>query len=175
MLTGAYRIRRNCAIPAPSADGNMRAGSKRRVALGCVASRLWGWMVALRHRPKGGRVAPFGLGILACALVPTQIGYQDLAALIARQTPVAERAPRPSNTVHAASFNMPRPIAVAMPAPLGYTLAGIDPTNADITGSIRERLRDPIFEPVPEMSAGLTIERRLKGARLDAGSRADPA
>ena len=35
---------------------------------------------------------------------------------------------------------MPRPVGAASPPPLGYTLAGLDPNNADITGSIRERL-----------------------------------
>ena len=35
---------------------------------------------------------------------------------------------------------MPQPVGAAIPPPLGYTLAGLDPSNADITGSIRERI-----------------------------------
>src|SRR5262249_56005302 len=48
-------------------------------------------------------------------------------------------------------------------------LSGLDPANADITSSIRERmLRDVAIEMQPGMSAALTIDRKLKGDRLDA-------
>jgi spore germination cell wall hydrolase CwlJ-like protein len=127
-------------------------------------------MVVLRQRPKGG-LTPFGLTILAFVLMPSEIGYQELAALIARQPPVAERAQRhviasPLGT-DASNLNMPRPISTAMPMPLGYVLAGLDPHNADVTGSIREHiLGDMMVELSPGLPAVPRFERRLKGDRL---------
>ena len=100
-------------------------------------------MVASRRGPKGGLVTPFGLGFLTFVVVPSAIGSQDLAALVARQPAIAERpASRFSliSTAHGATFTMPRPMSAAMPASLSYTLAGLDTSYADITGSIRERL-----------------------------------
>src|SRR5437667_9998126 len=98
-------------------------------------------MVASRKRPKGGLAAPFGLGILAFVLMPGEIGSQDLAALIARQPAAAALwqghvVPSPFHNIHAATLNMPRLISEAMPASLSYVLAGLDPNNAEITGSI---------------------------------------
>src|SRR5687768_3678 len=100
-------------------------------------------MFALRNRPKGGRVAPFGLGVLTFLIIPSVIGSQELAALVSRQPAVADRAQArvsPFGTIHAATFSMPRPVSTAMPASLSYALAGLDPSYATITGSIRERL-----------------------------------
>jgi spore germination cell wall hydrolase CwlJ-like protein len=134
-------------------------------------------MVASRNRSKGGLVVPFGLGIFACMLMPTNIGYQELAALIARQGIVAERnhsIASPFGTIHAPNFSLPQPISVALPVSLSYALAGLDTTNAEITGSIRERiLRDIATEMAPGMSAALSIERRLKGDRIDTALQAD--
>ena len=55
---------------------------------------------------------PFGLSVLVLSLVPTQIGYQDLAALLARQPDVSQRArahvlASPFGTIHAATFSFP--------------------------------------------------------------------
>jgi spore germination cell wall hydrolase CwlJ-like protein len=132
-------------------------------------------MVASRRRPKGGLVTPFGLGILTFIVAPSAIGSQDLAALVARQHIFAERpASRFSlvGTAHGATFTMPRPMSAAMPVALSYTLAGLDTSNADITGSIRERLLgesllapDDHELPVPN--------RRLKGNRLPLPERAE--
>ena len=134
-------------------------------------------MVASRNRPKGGLVAPFGLGIFACVLMPTNIGYQELAALIARQGIVAEHnhsIASPFGTIHAPNFSLPQPISAALPVSLSYALAGLDTTNAEITGSIRERiLHDIATEMAPGMSAARSIERRLKGDRIDAALQAD--
>jgi len=42
-------------------------------------------MVVSRRRPKGAKsYASFGLGVLVMGLMPRTIGYQDLAALMAR-------------------------------------------------------------------------------------------
>ena len=48
-------------------------------------------MLVVRNRPKGARFASFGLGLCVFALIPTEIGYQDIASLLARQPGVAER------------------------------------------------------------------------------------
>ena len=48
-------------------------------------------MFVSRNQPKGARFALFGLGLCIFALMPTEIGYQDIASLLARQPGVAER------------------------------------------------------------------------------------
>ncbi len=83
----------------------------------------------------------------AFALLPSQIGLQDLGALLARQPGVAARArayliTSPFGTIHAATFIMPQPLGTAMPHAPIYALANFDPM--DITGSIgRQLLGDP--------------------------------
>ena len=137
-------------------------------------------MVTSRERPKGGYVAPIGLGVLTLLLLPSEVGYQDLAALISRQ-PLSERAQKQSSssgTIHVANLNMPRPVGAVVPPTLGYTLAGLDPNNADIAGSIRERILNeraaadtgPMFPVIDRARKGdrLTGDRltSLKGDRL---------
>jgi len=128
-------------------------------------------MVASRLRPKGGLVTPFGLSILAFVGAPSAIGSQDLAALVARQPAIAER-PAPSrfsmiSPAHGATFNMPRPMSAAMPAPLSYTLAGLDTTYSGMTAAIRERLLgDALF--VPDDTELPVPNRSSKGDRLPA-------
>src|SRR5262245_17157777 len=128
-----------------------------------------------RIGPKGSGVfASFGLGIVALVLMPRAVGYQELAELIARQVPVIERSQSasfvsPIGPVQVASLTLPQPVGTALPPSLNYTLSGLDPANADITVSIRERMmRDVAIEMEPGMTAALTIDRRLKGDRLDA-------
>src|SRR5262245_20531544 len=127
-----------------------------------------------RNGPRGGFVAPFGLGIVALVLIPREVGYQELAALIARQVPVVERRMGGNfasslGPVQVASLTLPQPVGTALPPSLNYALSGLDPANADITSSIRERmLRDVAIEMEPGMSAALTIDRKRKGDRLDA-------
>jgi spore germination cell wall hydrolase CwlJ-like protein len=123
---------------------------------------------ASRRGPKGGLVTPFGLGFLTFVVVPSAIGSQDLAALVARQPIIAERpASRFSliTTAHGATFTMPRPMSAAMPPALSYTLAGLDSSYADITGSIRERLLGEALVPPDELEAPVP-NRQAKGDRL---------
>src|SRR6516164_7689240 len=68
-------------------------------------------MVASRNRPEGGVGTPFGLGVLMLLLLSSEVGQQDLAALIARQ-PVVDRAQKaafasPFGTGDEASFASP--------------------------------------------------------------------
>ncbi len=121
---------------------------------------------ASRRGPKGGLVTPFGLGFLTFVAVPSAIGSQDLAALIARQPIVAERPMSRFSlisTAHGATFTMPRPMSAAMPPALSYTLAGLDTSYADITGSIRERLLGEALVPPDELPVP---NRQAKGNRL---------
>jgi Cell Wall Hydrolase len=121
-------------------------------------------MVASRNRPEGGLRAPFGLGVLILLLLPSGVGQQDLAALIARQEPMAvDRSQKGAfastfGTIHEATLSMPRPLGAMIPPSLGYTLVGLDPNNADITGSIRERV---LAEG--GMRTGPMVDRSRKG------------
>jgi len=118
---------------------------------------------------------PLGLcvmvGGLAAGLMPTMIGHQDLAALIA-QRPIAiqhwhsHNIASPFGTIEAATFSMPLQISEAMPVSLSYVLAGLDPGNADITGSIRERMLGDVAIDEFRESALPQVNRRLKGDRL---------
>jgi spore germination cell wall hydrolase CwlJ-like protein len=89
------------------------------------------------------------IGALAAAfaLLPTQIAFQDLGALLARQPGVAARArayliASPFGTIHAATFSLPQPVGTAIPHPPVYALADFDPSA--IAASIgRQLLGDP--------------------------------
>jgi spore germination cell wall hydrolase CwlJ-like protein len=77
--------------------------------------------------------------LLVFTIAPNAIGYQDLGALLARQHAVAERArahmiASPFGTIHAATYNLPRPVGTVIPHPPVYALANFDPAN--ITRSI---------------------------------------
>src|ERR1700731_3712400 len=132
-------------------------------------------MSVSHHRSRGGFRAPFGLCVraasLAAGLMPTMIGHQDLAALIAQRPLVVQHwhshnIASPFGTIEAATFSMPVPISEAMPISLSYALAGLDPGNADITGSIKERmLGDVAIDELQEsslQSALPQVNRRLK-------------
>jgi spore germination cell wall hydrolase CwlJ-like protein len=110
--------------------------------------------------------------------MPTMIGHQDLAALIAQRPLVVEHRhshiiASPFGTIEAATFSMPMPLSGAMPVSLSYALAGLDPGNADITGSIRARMLGDVgleeLEESSPQSALPRVDRRLKGDRLAAG------
>src|SRR5262249_5286059 len=124
-------------------------------------------MVPLRNGPKGAEVASFGLAILVFLLTPTEIGYQDLAALMAQQPAVAARwrehlIASPFGTIHAATFSLPQPIGTSIgqaPVPLA-SLSGAD----DVTGSIGI---NPLVSRRPSPQVVFpTINRANKGDRL---------
>src|SRR6185295_19792615 len=71
----------------------------------------------------------------------------------------------PFGTIHERNYTLPRPLGTAWSEPMNYVLAGLDTSNAEITGSIRQRvLRD--IDPGPPPGVAPRIERRLKGDRL---------
>src|ERR1700726_4616505 len=127
-------------------------------------------MSMLREGPRGAFKLSLGLcvlaGGLAAGLMPTTIGHQDLAALIAPRPMAVQHAhshniASPFGTIEAATFSMPLPISEAMPVSLSYALAGLDPGNADITGSIRERMLGDVA--IEEFQSALPeVNRRLK-------------
>jgi hypothetical protein len=116
-------------------------------------------MAASRNRPEGGLRAPFGLGVVILLLLTSEVGYQDLAALLARQQPAIERMQKaafasPFGTIHETRFNFPQPIGASIPPTLDVTLVAHD--QSDITGSIRAIAKDVA-------GAGPVVDRSGKG------------
>jgi spore germination cell wall hydrolase CwlJ-like protein len=134
-------------------------------------------MFVMRNRPKGARFASFGLGLCIFSLMPNEIGYQDIASLLARQPGVAERWQKrvfyPAATIQLATYSFGRPIGTSTPQTADYRLASLDNQGIDITGSVT---RNPITQPVPRYQASEfpTVNRALKGDRLVAPPTAAP-
>jgi len=66
--------------------------------------------------------------------MPTSIGYQDLASLVARERGASTSwhlIASPLGTVQAATFSYTRPIGTAMPEPLGFQDVNYDPRALD--------------------------------------------
>lgn len=126
-------------------------------------------MPVLRNRPKGTHFVPFGLSLCLFALLPSEIGYQDLAALLARQPGVAERSQRHMTstlgTIQVAAFSFPRPIGTSIPHSANYRLASLDSESSDITGAIT---RGPLGQDPrrPQAADFPKVDRTLKGDRL---------
>ncbi len=126
-------------------------------------------MSVMRNRPKGARFASFGIGLCVFALMPTEIGYQDIASLLARQPGVAERWQMrvfsAASTIQVATYSFGRPIGTSVPRPASYLLASLNNQGIDITGSVT---RNPIAQPPPRYQASdfPKVDRTLKGDRL---------
>lgn len=131
--------------------------------------------IVVRNQPKEALAASFGFGLAVFGLLPTEIGYQDIASLLARQPGVAERWQKrvfasSANAIQVATFSFGRPIGTALPAMARLQLAklgGGDPhaDDSDITGSIP---RNPVI-PAPrrfQASDFPKVDRTLKGDRL---------
>jgi hypothetical protein len=135
-------------------------------------------MSVLRRRPKEARYyASFGLGVLVMGLMPNTIGYQDLAALMARQPDVSQRArahmmASPFGTIHAATFSFPQPVGTMIPEPPLARLASaaVDPA---VTGSITFDSGMPmqLYRPRLEFPS---VNRSLKGDLLVSRRREEP-
>jgi spore germination cell wall hydrolase CwlJ-like protein len=126
-------------------------------------------MLVVRNRPKGARFAFFGLGLCVFALTPTEIGYQDIASLLARQPGVAERWQSrvfsAVSTIQLATYSFGRPIGTSTPQSATYRLASLDNQGIDITGAVT---RNPIAQAPPRYQASdfPKVDRTLKGDRL---------
>jgi spore germination cell wall hydrolase CwlJ-like protein len=126
-------------------------------------------MLQLRNRPRSARLAFFGLGLCSFALTPTQIGYQDIASLLARQPGVAERwhsrVFSAASSIQLATYSFGRPIGTSAPQTATYRLASLDVRGIDIGGAVR---RNPIAQVPPRYQASdfPKVDRTLKGDRL---------
>jgi spore germination cell wall hydrolase CwlJ-like protein len=126
-------------------------------------------MSVLRNRPKGARFASFGLGLCAFALIPTELGYQDIASLLARQPGVAERWQKrvfsAASTIQVATYSLGRPIGTSVPRPPRLLLAHLDNQGGDIAGSLT---RNPLVIAPPRYQASdfPKVDRTVKGDRL---------
>ena len=103
--------------------------------------RLVSKSVRVKRRRYLARVA---MSALALSLLPNQIGFQDLGALLARQPAVGERwraqfLSSPPRTIQA-TFSVPTMVS-AIPRPPLYALASVSPN--EISGFGRELLADP--------------------------------
>lgn len=123
-------------------------------------------MSVLRNRPKGTPLVPFGLGLCVFAVIPNEIGHQDIGALLARQPGTAERVQKyvasSASKIQVATFSFPRPIGSSLPQTVTYRLASLDTSGSDITGAVT---RHPLGQS-RRLQAFPVVERALKGDRL---------
>ena len=125
-------------------------------------------MFGLRTRPKDARIASFVLGLCIFSMMPTEVGYQDIGSLLARQSGAAERWQKRVSSaaanVQLATYSFSRPIGTSQPQLPGYQLASLD--SRDITGSITRG--NPLVVPPPRYQASdfPKVDRTLKGDRL---------
>ena len=126
-------------------------------------------MLGVRNQPKSARFAFFGLGLCIFALTPTEVGYQDIASLLARQPGVAERWQKrvfsAVSTIQVATYSFGRPIGTSAPQAALYRLASLENPSLDVTGSLT---RNALLQPPPRYQASEfpTVDRTLKGDRL---------
>jgi Cell Wall Hydrolase len=126
-------------------------------------------MVALRTWPLGAfSFAPLWLSAFGAALTPTTVGYQDLAALLARPPGAAERwrehlIASPFGTIHAATFSFARPLGTDLPEPAGAQPVNFDPRSLDV--KLWSADEEATLRPAPDVEYP-TVNRRLKGDRL---------
>jgi len=118
-------------------------------------------------------MAPFGFAVVVLTMMPVGIGYQDVAAMIARQPAIGEsfRAhliASPFGTIHAATFSFPQPVGTGIPASASIHLAAYTP-DGDVTGTVpRTRPLGPSIDPQAATSRRNfpEVNRALKGPRL---------
>jgi hypothetical protein len=125
-------------------------------------------MAASRVRALGASSAPLWFSAFFIALLPTSIGYQDLAALVAQQPGMAQRwrdhlIASPFGTIERATFSYGRPIGTAVPEPLGYQTVNFDPGAVAANGW---QIDAPLNATSAAPDEYPTVNRRLKGDRL---------
>ncbi|MFC0239386.1 cell wall hydrolase [Rhodopseudomonas telluris] len=126
-------------------------------------------MSVMRNRPKGAKIAAFGLGLCAFAGMPTEIGYQDIASLLVRQPGVTERWQKRMfassvGSIQVATFSFGRPIGTWTPQGSTYQLASLDGKLGLSGAAGRNRLMQPPSQY--QASEFPTVDRTLKGDRL---------
>ncbi|MGA2891674.1 MAG: cell wall hydrolase [Xanthobacteraceae bacterium] len=130
-------------------------------------------MVASRNRLMSACYpARFWLSACLIALMPTSIGYQDLAALIARDRGGAAASwhmiASPFGTVEAATFRYTRPIGSTIPEPLGlFQTVNFDPRSLD---AYAWKIDEPLTERPARQIDYPSVNRTHKGDRLPASN-----
>src|SRR5579864_6767803 len=125
-------------------------------------------MLVLRNHPKGARFASFGFGLCLFAMMPTEIGYQDIGSLLARQPGVAERWQKrvfsAASSIQLATYSFSIPIGASSPRPPAYQLASLDNQGID-AGALP---RNHVLQVPPRYQASdfPAVNRTLKGDRL---------
>jgi hypothetical protein len=117
--------------------------------------------------------ARFWLSACCAALMPTSIGYQDLAALIAHEPGGTagwgtHLIASPFGTIEPATFNYSRPIGTAVPDPLGnFQTVNFDPRSLD---AFSWKVDEPLTAQQTRQVEYPTVNRDHKGDRLLVGS-----
>ncbi|WP_047309324.1 cell wall hydrolase [Rhodopseudomonas palustris] len=125
-------------------------------------------MPVMRNRSKGARIASFGLGVCVFAALPNEIGHQDIASLLVRQTGATERWQKRMfasslGSVQVATFSFGRPIGTWMPQLGAARLVSIEGRSGGLAPS-----RNPLLQAPPRFQASdyPKVDRTLKGDRL---------
>ena len=132
-------------------------------------------MVASRVRAMG-LVSPFWFGAFCLALMPTSVGYQDLAALLGHRPGIEQGVAEhllvsPLGTVDRATFTYARPLGTSMPEPLGYRTVNFNPSQYDGNSFLIDA---PLNAPAARADYP-KVNRALKGDREPiAGRPQDP-
>jgi hypothetical protein len=131
-------------------------------------------MVASRVRVIGAYYpARFWLSACCAALMPTSIGYQDLAALIghssgAPSASVSHFIASPFGTIEPATFNYSRPVGAAIPDPLGnFQTVNFDPRSLD---AFSWKIDEPVTTRPAHQMDYPSVNRENKGDRLPVGN-----
>ncbi len=131
-------------------------------------------MVASRVRVIGAYCsARFWLSAFCAALMPTSIGYQDLAALIAHgpgapASAFAHLIASPLGTIEPATFSYSRPIGSAIPEPLGYfQTVNFDSRSLD---AYSWKVDEPLTARPARQIEYPAVNRDHKGDRLPASN-----
>src|SRR5271167_725977 len=111
----------------------------------------------------------FWLSACCAALMPTSIGYQDLAALIAHRSgapsaSVSHFIASPFGTIEPATFSYSRPVGTAIPDPLGnFQTVNFDPRSLD---AFSWKIDEPVTTRPAHQMDYPSVNRENKGDRL---------
>src|SRR5215469_15725705 len=129
-------------------------------------------MLASRNGVTGAcSSARFWFSVFCAALMPTSIGYQDIAALIAREHAPASQWHWIISPVQAATFSYSRSIGSAIPQPLGFETVNLDPRSLD---AFSWKIDEPIHARPARQIEYPTVERSHKADRLPVGTVTPP-
>jgi spore germination cell wall hydrolase CwlJ-like protein len=127
-------------------------------------------MRSLRNGPKGARFAPFGFVLCLLAVSPSELGYQDIGASLARQPGVAERSQQhlfasSRSALQVASFNLPRPLGTHVPSAAPLSLASLDGRDVGSDGALGASPLGRLMRPLLKYEYPKVV-RASKGDRL---------